>query len=119
MNMAPLVDVVFLLLVFFLLTSSLVRFQTLDLRLAAAVVPRTQDQETGIVIRINDRGEVTLGGEPVLVAEIPRVMTERFDVGPETIAVILSAPEVGLQSLVTVLERVRETGVGDVRIGGM
>jgi biopolymer transport protein ExbD len=117
-NAAPLVDVVFLLLVFFLLTSSFIRFRMLDLTLAAP--PQSEGKEVdstaAIFIRIGVSGVVTVGEEIVIVEQLAQFISDKLQSLPDTAAIILTERGARLQLLVTVLEQVRAGGVHDVRI---
>lgn len=118
-NAAPLVDVVFLLLVFFLLTSSFIRFRMLDLTLAATSQSGGEkvDPTATIIIRIDARGVVTVGEETVIVEQLAQSLSDRVQLRPDTATIILTERGARLQLLVTVLEQVRAGGIHDVRIG--
>ncbi len=73
MNMTPMIDVVFLLIIFFLVSSHLARQETqleLDLPTAATGSEPTEDQTERITINLLADGQVMLGAEPATVAQL-------------------------------------------------
>lgn len=60
LNLAPLIDVVFLLLIFFMVTTSFVKDAAIDLTLPEASSEQTQAQEFIIRITVNKLDEVTI-----------------------------------------------------------
>lgn len=74
-NVTPLIDVVFLLIIFFLVSSHLARQETqLDVALPAASATRETDDSTAPRVTINVRanGELLLGGESLAREELGR-----------------------------------------------
>jgi len=69
LSMAPLIDIVFLLLVFFLLTSALASSDTFDLDLPKSEAGRDPDAEA-IVLQISKDGQIALGPRIIPVEEI-------------------------------------------------
>lgn len=73
MNMTPMIDVVFLLIIFFLVSSHLAQQETqleLDLPSATTASEPTEDQTARITINLLPDGQVMLGSEPTTVAEL-------------------------------------------------
>ena len=113
-GMAPLIDIVFLLLVFFLLTSSFIRLRSLDLNLVHTI--RSGAGQTAfLVIGIDEQG-ITVGGEPVLLGKLRGLLAEKSQAESNKGVIIVADPKMRLQLLVTVKEEVRVAGFRDVRI---
>ena len=64
-NLTPLIDVVFLLLIFFMVSTSFSELTQLTVNLPEADGARATD-EIGLVVVIDSAGNVTVGGDPVL-----------------------------------------------------
>lgn len=60
LNLAPLIDVVFLLLIFFMVTTSFVKDDAIDLTLPAASSQQSLSKEFSIHIRVNKFDEITV-----------------------------------------------------------
>jgi len=63
-NLTPLIDVVFLLLIFFMVSTSFSELTQLTVNLPEADGARATD-EIGMVVVIDSAGNVTVGGDPV------------------------------------------------------
>ncbi|MEX0939367.1 MAG: biopolymer transporter ExbD [Pirellulales bacterium] len=74
-NMTPMIDVVFLLIIFFLVSSHLAKQEVqLDLDLPAAASGADQEEENRprVTINVLPRGEILLAGAPVAPSELQR-----------------------------------------------
>lgn len=72
--MASLTDVIFLLLIFFVLTSKLVKISTQDLPESdsTTVAPVT------VVVEINEKGQYLFGGQTMTVAQVESALRNRL-----------------------------------------
>jgi len=71
-NMTPMIDVVFLLIIFFLISSHLNRQENqvdLDLPVANATTHPSQHKDARIVISVSPGGRLSIGAQPVTVDE--------------------------------------------------
>ena len=100
-------DIAFLLLTFFLVTTSLDLDQGLRLTLPphGDVRPMTADRLSEILI--NDEGLVMLDGEPIEVREISRVIRQRLAAQPELTVSIQTGEYTTYQRFVDVLDQVQ------------
>jgi biopolymer transport protein ExbD len=108
-DMAPLVDVVFLLLIFFLLTSSFVSNRAIELDLptstTAAAVP-----EPPLVVSILADGTVRLGDQPVATAHLASALAVQMSRDSSGEIAIRADESVDVARLLVVLDAVREGG---------
>ncbi len=110
-NILPLVDVIFFLLVFFMLFTS---FRTapegLDLQLPAAETA-TEQQEENVVINIDENGEYSMDGDILSLDEI-MVEVQNIDQEEENLVVIINADEnARYQHIVQVMDGLRQEGI--------
>lgn len=117
LNMTPLIDVVFLMLVFFLLTISFVRYRVVELTFVDTRRVAESQSDRLLVIRLNDAGDLTLDGELTNINALEGAVARRLARDPRLSAVVLPSEFVPLQLTVDVLERVREAGMRNVRLG--
>lgn len=116
-NIAPLIDVVFLLLVFFLLTSSYV-FKTFELKMPskAKVKPPDSDNLPPISIMIQEDESVLFDGVPVDMRDLARNVNAYLPSDNKRTFVIKPEDESEVETLIRVMERVRSAGAKDVRL---
>ncbi|MFQ5596674.1 MAG: ExbD/TolR family protein [Nitrospiria bacterium] len=91
-NMTPMVDVVFLLLIFFLLTSMAISSPVLDLHLPKAAHAENDAERAGLQIVIRKGGQVEIDRETVGLVHLERTLETKLAARPET-RVLLSAAE--------------------------
>jgi len=117
LDMAPLIDVVFLLLVFFLLTSSYV-FKAFDLKMPAKakVRPEQKDELPPVTISILDDESILFDGIPILFDDLARNVHAHLPPGGDRTFVLKTSDESEVSTLINVMERVRSTGAKDVRL---
>ena len=101
-NMSSMTDIVFLLLIFFMLTSTMVTTNALDL-----VLPKAKgktDSNKNIAVSINKKLEFFIDKEPVLENELESKLLSLFT-ADQTKAIILRAEEgVPIEKAVIVLD---------------
>ncbi len=106
-NLTPLIDVIFLLLIFFLVASRLDqadRQMEVPLPSAASAMPMITEP-TEMIINIDQSGNFFVGGNTVDATELERVVRQAVADNPTNTAVIIRAHRrVELQSPVTVMD---------------
>ena len=114
-DMTPMLDVVFIMLIFFIVTASFVKEAGVDVNRPNAETAEQQNRGN-IMIAIRPNGEVWVDRRPVdvraLRANVERLRAEN----PEGTVVILADRESQTGLLVEVMDQVRLAGVGNVAI---
>lgn len=106
--LTPLIDVVFILIIFFMLTTSFMRIESLELMLPSAGKSAAKKEVTHIFIKEN--GEIILGRREVDPDELSETLERLFEGDPTASVMILSAEGVTMQQLVAVMDRVSAAG---------
>ena len=114
-SIVPLIDVVFILLVFFMLASSFLDWRSVELNVSSGVGAATSAQHA-IVISLQADGSIAVGSEPVAKQGLRSVMTARLAENPEQRVVIRADPGVPLQRAVDTLDLVRASGAVNVSL---
>lgn len=114
-GLTALADVVFLLLVFFMLASSFLEWRAIDLKLPAEAVTGTS-ADPPLVVSIADDGALRLDGAPVESAELGARLAERLAGDAGHPVVVRAGDEVPLQRTIEVLEAVSAAGGRDVSL---
>jgi len=115
-NMSSLTDIIFLLLIFFMLTSSLVSPTAINLKLPSSSKKATnKSTHNPINLKINKRKEFTLNGRRLAETDVrPRLgrLIKSDSRSPDEITVILSIHEdVDAQTLVKTVDIFNDFGV--------
>lgn len=112
-SLTPLIDVVFILLVFFMLASSGLDWRAVDLTISSASGD-AQSPSPALQIRLKADGSLLLGAEPMDVATLRGRMATTIAEAPKRQIVINSEPGVRLQRAVDTLDLLKAEGAGNV-----
>ena len=111
LNMTPMIDIVFLLLIFFLLTTNFITQEGINVNLPHAKSKSPQTQEE-ITIYITREGNVYLKDEEVSEAQLYKGLKSLIEDDPEKSVTIKADKQVILDAVVKVMDIVKTSGVG-------
>lgn len=109
--LTPLIDVVFILIVFFMLTTSFMKIESLELMLptkASSKVSVARDDMARIFIQPD--GAILFGGNTVEKEDMRKILQATFAENSEQKVVVFSADNVSMQRLVDVMDMVYVAG---------
>lgn len=113
--MTSLIDVIFLLLLFFMLTSTFTRFSEIELMNAAA--GQVTSQAPPLFLRLSSDG-LSLNGRAVGIEDLPAAVTELAAQDTPPVVLINPVGDVSSQHLVDLLARLRQVPQLSVRVLG-
>lgn len=119
LDLTSLIDVVFILLLFFILTTTFVRDSTLHITLPEANGQEPEKTELPIEIVITSSGDYRLNGQPLLnnsIDTLTRALAEVANGGPETPITIIADAATTHQSVVTAMDAVARAGFSRLNI---
>ncbi len=99
-NMSGLTDIIFLLLIFFLLTSTLVNLNAVDILLPNA--SSSTSAKPTAAISINAAGNYFFNKEPILIDDIKSRLQLELEENPETSVVLNAEKTTGIQDVVNI-----------------
>ncbi len=115
-SLTPLIDIVFLLLVFFMLTAHFVKDQVLDITLPEADSATTLDNEEALEIVLDKQGYILIKQKHIAVNELDNVLQQMLS-GRKNKQVILRGDEVAQLGLtVKVMDAARKAGAKSLDI---
>ncbi len=115
-SLTPLIDIVFLLLVFFMLTAHFVKDQVLDITLPEADSATTLDNEEALEIVLDKQGYILIKQKHIAVNELDNVLQQMLS-GRKNKQVILRGDEVAQLGLtVKVMDAARKAGARSLDI---
>jgi len=114
-NLTPMLDVVFIMLIFFVVTTSFVKESGVEVNRPNANTAQ-QQESANILIAIRPNGEIWIDGRAVDVRAV-RANVERLRAEfPESSVVIQGDQNAQIGSLVRVMDQVRLAGITNVAI---
>jgi biopolymer transport protein ExbD len=111
LNLTPLVDMVFLLLMFFLLTTQFIEEDGIGVRLPTAASSMETEQDR-ITVVLTSRNEIYLQGQSLHKEELAARLREL--IGPDTTVILKGDRQAQLQQAVSVMEQARLAGAARI-----
>ena len=115
LNIAPLIDVVFLLLIFFMLAGSFVERTAIDLSIPSNQTPTSATGES-LVVDVGPSGRLALNGLALTLDQLGPELIARAAGDVDCAVTIRAKASVPVQDLVSVMDRVRGTGFKKIRL---
>ena len=112
-DMAPLIDVVFLLLIFFMLTFAI---QGQGLAISLPEGEETQKEEKDIIVKIDRNNKLHLNDQQIEIDSLKSILGEELLSRADKLVVIDSAPRVKYDLFARVLDISREAGAENFSI---
>lgn len=114
LNIAPLVDVVFLLLIFFMLTSTLLERKMIEVDLPLAGSAASSSELAPVTITLRGTSEIFLNGE---ISSQETLANELANFkNPEALVLIRSDQAVQVQTLVSVIDTLRDQNFSNISL---
>jgi biopolymer transport protein ExbD len=116
-NITPMLDIVFIMLIFFIVTTSFVKEKGLEVSRPSNSPPKQVEQKKGpIVVKIDGSSNITIQGriiEPKAVqANLERQKAEK----PDSPLIVASHPDAETEALVTVLDGAKAVNIASVSV---
>lgn len=115
MNLTSLVDIIFMLVIFFMMTTSFTASESLELSLPSKNATAA-DSKDFMRIRIMATGHVTINDTYVNATQLNDELIETIARNPDTKIAILSTPGVSVQQLVSLMDLVYLSGGRNVQV---
>lgn len=109
-DLTPMLDIVFIMLIFFVVTSSFVKESGIEIN--RPVAQTSQRVETGnLLIAITPQGEIWLAGEPVALEAVRSRVEQLRAEKPQGSVIIQGDTDASVGLMVKVMDQVRLAGV--------
>lgn len=116
-SLTALIDVVFILLLFFMLTSTFTRWKAIDLEAPQASVHLRSQSEVAF-LRLHPNGALAFMATDISLASADELNRSLFALVPSDRAVVvLPEADVSVQQIVSTIEALQATGWADVSLG--
>lgn len=109
--LTPLIDIVFMLLIFFMLTANFIAESAIDIDLPDSEATKPQAQEE-IAVYIDGQGEIYVGRQPVKLNALQKRLQELLPGNSDSVVMIRADQSADLQTVVNVMDISRAAGAG-------
>ncbi|MDO6385794.1 MULTISPECIES: ExbD/TolR family protein [Uliginosibacterium] len=118
-NLIPLIDVLLVIIIFLMLTTTYSKFSGLEINLPSTDAPPAQEQPNEIDVVINAQGEVLINRTPVAGRDIESIVAALRRVAPESsekspLVVINGDAKANFQSVFDVMQAAQKAGLPNV-----
>ncbi|MDF1737609.1 MAG: biopolymer transporter ExbD [Verrucomicrobiales bacterium] len=116
LELAPMIDVVFQLLIFFIVTWQFARFERdMDISVPAAEEAENMDRQQGeIIVNVRADGDIILNGRNVSREELLSKLKAISDAYPDQAVILRGASEADFQAIINVLDEIKKAGIWNV-----
>ncbi|AFV84245.1 biopolymer transporter ExbD [Alteromonas mediterranea] len=114
-DMTPMLDVVFIMLIFFIVTASFVKEAGIDVNRPEAATAVKKDR-ANILIAISDKGEIWINKRRIDVRAVQANIERLHAENPQGTVVIQADKKATTETLIKVMDASRAAGVYDVSI---
>ncbi len=116
LEVTPLVDIVFLLLIFFLLTATYVKNPNIDISLPKASLNQVTKHQQDIVVAIKEGGEILYGSDRVTLEELEGLLSAEYSQDEDSVVVIRADKASRHGRVVEVMDLAKKVGFGRLAI---
>jgi biopolymer transport protein ExbD len=116
LEVTPLVDIVFLLLIFFLLTATYVKNPNLDINLPKASLNQVTSRDRDITIAITKKGELRYNNQEISPQKLEGILRAEYAEKSESIIVIRADEGSRHGKVVEVMDMAKRVGFGRLAI---
>jgi biopolymer transport protein ExbD len=116
LELAPMVDVVFLLLIFFIVTWQFARFERdMDISVPAAEETTDEPRNVGeIIVNVRTDGSIVLNGLEVSEDELLAKLKSISQAYPDQAVILRGSSEANFQAIINVLDEIKKAGIWNV-----
>lgn len=114
LNMTPLIDMIFILLIFFMVTASFVRESGIEVE--RPVANTAESKNPSVIVGIDAGNIVWIDNQPIDVRSVRAWMAKFLAESPEGVVVIAADTMTRSGVLIQVLDACREAGVKNVSV---
>lgn len=115
LDMTPMLDIVFIMLIFFIVTASFVKESGITVNTPKAQTASKQEH-ANIFVAINRDGEIWIDRRPIDIRAVRTVVARLHAESPEGAVIIQADEDSATRTLVTVMDQIRLAGIEKIAI---
>ena len=115
-NITPLIDIVFLLLVFFMLATSFIQKSTIEVNLSGEKTIEVDNKKNNVVLILNKKGLIYLNNKLINVSNIRNEISNIVKKNPKYSVLIKSHKKIPVQKVIRLIEEVRLAGTDNIKL---
>ena len=116
-NLIPFIDVLLVILIFLMLTTTYSKFTEMQLKLPVADVAAQRDYRKEVIVAVSSDGRYMVNKTPITgrsVGAVSAALALAAQAGKDTVVIISADASTTHQSVITVMEAARRTGLTQI-----
>ncbi|QDL37733.1 ExbD/TolR family protein [Rhodoferax sediminis] len=116
-NLIPFIDVLLVILIFLMLTTTYSKFTEMQLRLPVADTEAQRDYNKEVIVAVSSDGRYMVNKTPIAgrsVEAIAAALTDAAQAGKDSVVIISADASATHQSVITVMEAARRSGLNQI-----
>jgi len=116
-NLIPFIDVLLVVLIFLMLSTTYSKFTELQLKLPVADADAQRDYPKEVIVAVSSDGRYSIKGVPVTgrsVEAVAQALREAAQAGKDSVVIITADATAPHQSVITVMEAARRSGLNQI-----
>ena len=114
-NITPMLDIVFIMLIFFIVTTSFIKETGIDPNRPEAETAYKQERGN-ILIAINSVGDIWMNKRKVELAQVRQMVEQAKNESPESSVVIIADEKAATGVLIDLMDQIRMGGVSNIAV---
>jgi biopolymer transport protein ExbD len=113
-NLIPFIDVLLVVLIFLMLSTTYSKFTELQLKLPVADADAQRDYPKEVIVAVSSEGKYSIRGVPVVGGSVEAValaLSQAAKAGKDSVVIISADAAAPHQSVITVMEAARRSGL--------
>ena len=115
-NVAPLIDVVFLLLIFFMLASEFTDFKTIDMISPNQSEIDQPESNLPLIINLSEKGDITIDSKEVSFNKLTQTVKDKLSNKKETKIIISTPHKTKVNILIKIVDTIRGLGIENIAL---
>ena len=115
-NVAPLIDVVFLLLIFFMLASEFTDFKTIDMISPNQSEVDQPESNLPLIINLSEKGDITIDSKEVSFNKLTQTVKDKLSNKKETKIIISTPHDTKVNILIKIVDTIRGLGIENIAL---
>lgn len=116
-NLIPFIDVLLVILIFLMLSTTYSKFTELQLKLPVADADAQRDYPKEVIVAVSRDGRYSIKGVPVVgrsVEALSQALNDAAQAGKDSVVIITADATASHQSVITVMEAARRSGLHQI-----
>jgi biopolymer transport protein ExbD len=116
-NLIPFIDVLLVVLIFLMLSTTYSKFTELQLKLPVADADAQRDYPKEVIVAVSSDGRYSIRGTPVQgrsVEAVAQALSQAAQAGKDSVVIISADAATTHQSVITVMEAARRIGLSQI-----